>query len=153
MNRSDWQIAFNKISRKHFDFLLCDKNDVSVLCVIELNDSSHNSKKRNERDVFLDGACQAAKVPLVKITAQSTYNINEIRQSIAAYLPSNKSLDLINEPVEAANEKQSTTDERLCPKCSSKMIKKTAKKGKNVGNEFLACSAFPKCRHTEAINA
>ena len=43
---SDWQKAFNKISGKHFDFLLCNKKDLSVLCAIELNDSSHNSKKR-----------------------------------------------------------------------------------------------------------
>jgi ssDNA-binding Zn-finger/Zn-ribbon topoisomerase 1 len=32
------------------------------------------------------------------------------------------------------------------------MIKKVEKKGKNIGNEFWACSAFPKCRHTEAGN-
>jgi hypothetical protein len=51
--RSDWQKAFNKISGKHFDFLLCDNNDLSVLCAIELNDSSHNSKKRKDRDTFL----------------------------------------------------------------------------------------------------
>jgi|TARA_B110000971_G_scaffold9153_1_gene8836 ssDNA-binding Zn-finger/Zn-ribbon topoisomerase 1 len=32
------------------------------------------------------------------------------------------------------------------------MIKKVEKKGKNIGNEFWACSAFPKFRHTEAGN-
>ncbi len=28
MPRSDWQKAFNKISGKHFDFLLCDKDNL-----------------------------------------------------------------------------------------------------------------------------
>lgn len=36
MNRSAWQQAFNKISAKHFDFLLCNPNDLSVFVDIEL---------------------------------------------------------------------------------------------------------------------
>ncbi|MBP3194925.1 MAG: NERD domain-containing protein [Cardiobacteriaceae bacterium] len=34
----------------------------------------------------------------------------------------------------------------LCPKCGAKMILRTAKKGKNIGEEFYGCSNFPKCR-------
>lgn len=33
-----------------------------------------------------------------------------------------------------------------CPKCKKTMIKRSAKKGKNIGNEFWGCSDFPKCR-------
>ncbi len=153
MSRSDWQKSFNKISGKHFDFLLCAKNDLSVLCAVELNDSSHNSKKRKDRDSFLEGACQAANVPLVQIAARSTYNINEIQQTIEVYLPSSMSPHPTKEPVEAVLEHQPLSDVKACPKCSSKMVKKIAKKGKNAGNEFWACSAFPKCKHIEAINA
>lgn len=36
--------------------------------------------------------------------------------------------------------------EPLCPICSQKMIKRTAKKGKNAGNTFWGCSKFPSCR-------
>ena len=36
--------------------------------------------------------------------------------------------------------------EPLCPICSQKMIKRTAKKGKNAGNSFWGCSQFPNCR-------
>ena len=43
VSRKQWQTAFNKINSKHFDFVLCDKGDLSVLCVIELNDKSHDS--------------------------------------------------------------------------------------------------------------
>lgn len=153
LSRSDWQKSFNKISGKHFDFLLCNTSDLSVLCAVELNDSSHNSKKRKDRDAFLEGACQAANVQIIQIAARSTYNINEIQQSLAAYLPGSMSPDSTQESVEAIIEHQPSGDEKVCPKCSSKMVKKIAKKGKNVGNEFWACSAFPKCRHIEAINA
>lgn len=36
---------------------------------------------------------------------------------------------------------------RKCPKCGSKLVVKAAKKGPNAGNEFLACSGFPRCRY------
>jgi len=151
MSRSKWQKAFNKISGKHFDFLLCNKDDLSVLCAVELNDSSHQSKKRKERDAFLEGVCQSANVPLVQITAKSTYKINEIQALIVSHLPgisiskatSSSSLQIEEVPL----------GEKTCPKCSSKMVRKVAKKGKNVGKQFWACSAFPKCRYTEEINA
>lgn len=35
-----------------------------------------------------------------------------------------------------------------CPLCGSAMIKRTAKKGANAGNEFWGCSAYPSCRGT-----
>lgn len=38
-----------------------------------------------------------------------------------------------------------------CPKCASPMVKRIAKKGANIGNEFLGCSSFPKCRHIEQL--
>ena len=153
MSRSQWQTAFNKISGKHFDFLLCDKNDLSVLCAIELNDSSHILKKRKDRDKFLEGACQSANVPFIQIAAKNTYSISEIKQSIAAYLPGSQSQDTMKEPVVSSTARQSQNVDKICPKCSSVMAKKTAKKGKNTGKEFWACSAFPKCRYIEAINS
>jgi restriction system protein len=38
-----------------------------------------------------------------------------------------------------------------CPKCASPMVKRIAKKGANLGNKFLGCSSFPKCRHLEPL--
>lgn len=35
-----------------------------------------------------------------------------------------------------------------CPLCSSAMVKRTARKGANAGNEFWGCSAYPECRGT-----
>ena len=153
ISRSDWQKAFNKISGKHFDFLLCAKDDLSILCAVELDDSSHNSKKRKERDAFLEGACQSADFPLVQFTARSTYNIKEIQESLAPFLPGSKATKLVNEADAVVVEHHPVDSEKLCPKCSAVMVVKIAKKGKNIGNEFWACSAFPKCRHTEAKNA
>ena len=37
------------------------------------------------------------------------------------------------------------TKEPHCPKCGSKMVLRTAKKGKYSGQKFWGCSKFPIC--------
>jgi len=51
-------------------------------------------------------------------------------------------------PETSENESQTEMPEiePLCPICSQKMIKRTAKKGRNAGNIFWGCSQFPNCR-------
>ena len=151
MSRSNWQKAFNKITGKHFDYLLCNKNDLSIICAIELNDSSHNSKTRKERDIFIEAACKSANLPFIQLSAKATYNINQIRQSLAPYLPNIQIQRAKKESVTFSNEQSPNEIKKICPKCSSLMVKKTAKKGKHTGKEFWACSAFPQCRHIESI--
>lgn len=36
--------------------------------------------------------------------------------------------------------------EPTCPQCGSRMVKRTARKGGNAGEEFWGCSKFPTCR-------
>ncbi len=36
--------------------------------------------------------------------------------------------------------------EPRCPKCQGEMVKRTVKRGENIGKEFYGCEAFPKCR-------
>lgn len=43
------------------------------------------------------------------------------------------------------------TQAPLCPVCSKAMIKRTAKKGQNIGSQFWGCSQFPKCRGVVSI--
>ena len=155
MSRSEWQKAFNKISAKHFDFVLCALDDLSILCAIELNDRSHSSKKRKQRDIFLENTCQSASFPLIQFTAKAAYEISAIEEVLAPYLPNETSVDSAFKPPELppqSAEHQSTSYEKVCIRCSSKMSKKIAKKGKNIGSEFWSCSNFPKCRFSESIN-
>ena len=142
-NRSIWQKSFNKISAKHFDFILCQKNTMKPICAIELNDKSHKNKKRAERDAFLASACESASFPLISIAAQAAYKVPEIKEELSAFLQSSTRSPTALEQ----------SDEKLCPKCSSLMALKVAKKGKNIGKQFWACFAFPKCRHIEAAHA
>lgn len=39
-----------------------------------------------------------------------------------------------------------------CPRCGGKLTIRTAKKGKNVGKQFLGCSNYPHCGYTRNVN-
>ena len=86
LNRSNWQRAFNQISAKHVDFLLCDPKDCAVKLAIELDDASHGSTKRQKRDAFLEQACESAGLPLLRIRAARGYGVADIRQQVEAVL-------------------------------------------------------------------
>ncbi|MBK1726721.1 hypothetical protein CKO13_06730 [Halorhodospira neutriphila] len=81
-DRKRWQQAFNRINAKHFDFVLCRASDLSLLAVIELDDQSHNQDRRKRRDDFLEEACQAADLPLIRIPAKRNYTVAELRSEI-----------------------------------------------------------------------
>lgn len=86
MGKSKWQQAFNKISAKHVDYLLCHPADLSFICAIELDDSSHRQQKRRARDSFLKAAFDSAGLPLLQIPASSHYQVEELRDLILPLL-------------------------------------------------------------------
>ena len=51
-NASERQSAFNRISRKHVDFVITHSANSKIIGVIELDDKSHNKPERQDRDVF-----------------------------------------------------------------------------------------------------
>ncbi len=81
-DRSKWQTAFNRINAKHFDFVLCDPKSMSVERVVELNDKSHRSSKRAERDDLLRAACESAGLTLTEVAARNSYSIKDIRNRL-----------------------------------------------------------------------
>jgi len=81
-NRKDWFRAFNKISAKHVDFVLCDKENLSIKAAIELNDKSHNKPSRKKRDLLVSNAMESANLPLITFTAKSQYKVTDIREKI-----------------------------------------------------------------------
>ena len=147
------QIAFNRISGKHFDYVLCDPDDLSIIATVELDDSSHNSKKAIKRDEFLESACRAANLTLHRFKASYSYKVSEVHDAV---FPASTPLDALEaEPpkIAAVNEEGSAKElkeasSKACPKCSSDLVTRTVKKGDKKGSTFLACSAFPKCRYT-----
>ncbi|RTE66576.1 DUF2726 domain-containing protein [Amphritea opalescens] len=85
-NRSQWQKAFNAISAKHFDFVICNIDDLTPVAAIELDDKSHNQKHRQKRDEFLMKICKQSGFSLLRIPAQYAYKTDVLKMMLAKEL-------------------------------------------------------------------
>ncbi|WP_094300794.1 DUF2726 domain-containing protein [Imhoffiella purpurea] len=80
------QRAFNAISAKHFDFVICDPATLTVKAAVELDDASHGREKNKKRDEFLNRACASAGLPLVRVPAARGYAVSGIRDRVLPFL-------------------------------------------------------------------
>lgn len=85
-NRSQWQKAFNAISAKHFDFVICKTDDLTPVAAIELDDKTHNQKHRQKRDELLKNICQQSQLPLLRVPAQYAYKKEVLKMMLAKEL-------------------------------------------------------------------
>ena len=160
LSASARQSAFNRISGKHLDFVVCHANDLSIIGAIELDDKTHRGKGRQERDQFLDKTLEAAGIPVLRIKAQSTYSIKEISSSLDSAF--NLSREVRSDDNQVSIEAMEISDDKpenksmdnsqaeimasACPKCGGELIQRIAAKGQYAGQEFWGCSNFPKCK-------
>lgn len=61
------KVAFNKISQKHVDFLVCRPGDWMPMLGIELDDLTHQRKEVKERDMLVNAIFAQVGIPLVRI--------------------------------------------------------------------------------------
>jgi hypothetical protein len=145
---SDRQKSFNKIVSKHVDFALCKKDDLSLVCAIELDDASHERNDRKDRDQFLEGALNAASIPFVRFTARASYSIQDVGGEIGKATSLNLKSPATRPAPQAGKRDEGKREEpkRVCPKCASPMVLRKAASGKYAGKRFWGCSRYPECR-------
>lgn len=155
--------AYNRINRKHVDFVICEPQTMTPQFAIELDDSSHDRVDRVERDAFVDSVFEAAQLPLLHIPVQLSYSTNELGSLFKEVLQKKvrpASMDAQNTSPTQPGETPSLTtmtkganeaaaDEPkapFCPKCGTPMVLRTAKNGAQPGRKFYGCLNYPKCR-------
>ena len=152
--RGEWQRAFNRISSKHFDFILCRSTDLEIACAVELDDSTHQRNDRQERDMFLGEVCSASSLPLLRFPAKGAYTVSDIRERLGAYTESRHRRSTEGDH-SLADEEAAIAQEvaPLCPKCSGAMVLRTVRKGPASGQKFWGCADYPACRGTRRVDA
>lgn len=80
----------NRIGQKHIDFLLYDLRTAAVVLAIELDDKSHATDRRRERDAFVDEALRTAGVVLLRVEAAASYSAAEIDECLRSALQAKK---------------------------------------------------------------
>lgn len=63
-----YKTYFYKIQAKHVDFVLCDKKLVARY-IIELDDGSHDTAERRERDKFVNEVVQSVGYQIIRVRA------------------------------------------------------------------------------------
>jgi len=83
---------FNKISKKHVDFLLCDKS-LRPLLAIEVDDVSHDRLDRVERDKFVEAVYKHIGLDVMRVR---NYNVESVRKEIYRHLKK-EIIDYVND--------------------------------------------------------
>jgi hypothetical protein len=155
---------FGKISQKHLDFLVCDPITMKPVFSVELDDSSHQRNKRQERDEFIESVCEAAGLPLLRFPAQREYDSREIAFRIQPFLKEKVTLSTSPSPAQLQPQAQPqqkfspqpeitnpVNSVPICPKCGIPMVLRKVTKGDNAGKLFYGCKNFPNCRQIKPV--
>jgi hypothetical protein len=78
--------ALMRASGKQLDFVLCSKEDMSPVVAIDLVHKSGKDGYKTQRDWFISGSLDAARIPHVRIKVKSGYRPHDIRECINAKL-------------------------------------------------------------------
>ena len=74
--------AFQKISQKHVDFLICRDKDWLPMLGIELDDPSHENRERFERDIFVNELFASAGVPLLRLPVEDLHEVEKLIETL-----------------------------------------------------------------------
>ncbi|TWX69284.1 DUF2726 domain-containing protein [Colwellia sp. C1TZA3] len=75
------QTATNNANSKYLDFVICERDSMKLLGVIDLVDTQGRGYKI-KKDWFVSGALEAAAIPHIRIKVKANYTIDEIRACI-----------------------------------------------------------------------
>lgn len=82
LNYKTKTIYFNKISSKSIDFVLVRKKDNKILLCIELDDSTHNNIKRQQRDFFINKLFKDLEIKLLRYPVYKKYYKETLKRKI-----------------------------------------------------------------------
>lgn len=83
--KSYWRYK-GKIQQKHLDFVICDKDRLTVQLAIELDGSMHERPWIKKKDEFKNEVMETIGIPLLRIKAKQSYNLNELKEQIESTL-------------------------------------------------------------------
>ncbi len=128
---------FNKIFRKHVDFLLCDPKTMLPAFGVEMVKpvSKHDTR---ETDRFMTELFTSAGLPLVHIPSSERYDPAEIVtlfQLAVTRIGGTSSLRL----------RRSSDDVPNCPVCGKMMVLRSHRIGPDAGSMYYGCIDNPAC--------
>lgn len=124
--------ALWKITSKHVDYIIVDKYTFDLICVVELDDYTHETPEAKERDELVFYSLLSAGIHLHRIKCKihdiTKLDLRDMEESILMYY------------------------RKPCPMCGSDMRVKSKNGGNRAGHRFYSCTDFINCRFTIDID-
>ncbi len=134
---------FNKIFRKHVDFLLCDPQTFAPAFGVEIVKPISRNDTR-ETDKFMQELFTEAGLPLIHIPSSETYDSSDIVSLFQ--------LAVTKIGGTAAMRVNRTSDSvPQCPVCGKMMVLRMHRAGANSGKKYYGCMDSPRCAGVIAI--
>lgn len=149
-DQKNFQSHYNRIDRKHVDFLLCNSNTLQPVFAIELDDSSHRQADRGQRDIFVETILAKTGLPLVRIPVRASYNSQELGVLFKNAMQ-NREIRVASQD-SSQKVAEASKNPPLCPTHGVPMVLRTSKHGTNLGEKFWGCPNYPQCREIIKIN-
>lgn len=73
-----WKAAFQRINRTSVDYVLCDKQTMTAVYAVELDDSTHDTAKRKARDAGVEQMLASVGLPLIRFRGVSHMTDDDI---------------------------------------------------------------------------
>ncbi len=143
-------------SFKHsrFDYVLCHRREMSVLCVINLVPYGKSNDSRKQKR--LRELCDAAGLTLLEFDIKPYRDVPSLRNIVFGACGIDE-FDSKNEEVfirqgsETARDERSESEVQECPKCGNNMKLTTIKKGERAGQECWVCCSYPECKGARLV--
>jgi len=135
---------FNKIFRKHLDFLLCDPKMLKPEIGIELVKSIAKDETR-ARDQFMDELFLTVGLPLVHVPASNHYEVSDIISLFQL------AVTKVRQAKDRKLDDPSEDSVPMCPVCGKMMVLRTHHSGSVAGQLYYGCIDSPKCPGTVAV--
>ena len=134
---------FNKLFRKHVDFLLCHPQSLRPQIGVELVRPIPNGGTRST-DQFMEDLFLTAGLPLVQIPSNDHYEISEIVSLFQSSLAKVKQMERRLADV-------SLDSIPMCPVCGKMMVLRTHRNGSPEGDLYYGCIDNPTCSGQVAL--
>jgi len=128
---------YNKIFRKHVDFLLCEPDGMKPAFGVELVKPIRKEETRSA-DQFIEDLFLDADLPLVHVPSSETYEHADLVHLFhLALLKTKQSQSL---PAD-----EGADSPPLCPQCGLMMVLRIHRSGSQAGKRYYGCMNAPSC--------
>lgn len=128
---------YNKIFRKHVDFLLCDPKTLNPAIAVELVQPVTKTETRAS-DQFMEDLFSREGVPLVHIPLGVNYEVSDLVNLFTIAVTKTKG---------AARPHGNSQEDSvpLCPICGKMMVLRIQRDGPSAGRKYYGCMDSPRC--------